>query len=208
VTSKAWVAEPLEPIVEPIAEPEPAPEPVVEVVVEPTPEPVVEVVVEPTPEPVVEPVPEAATAADPPAKAKRKVWHRASKPVVESAPPVVEPAPPVAEPAPPVVEPEVVPTIAVPEVVPVAEVLDKPAPDEPRVVPTRDPVVEHAPVPAANWQRSNSVWTDRVFNTAPRRPENETVSWPPRWKPATPFVDLTDPDDSDADRVDSAAPAD
>jgi hypothetical protein len=98
-----------------------------------------------------------------------------------------------------VVEPEVVePEVVVPEVV------------EPEVVEPADlepePVVVRAPVGAANWKRSNSVWTDRVFNTVPRRPENDAVSWPPRWKPASPVVDLTD--DAHADEVDYAAQGD
>jgi len=167
-------------------------------------------------EAVAEPVIEAAPADPPPAQ-KRKSRRR-SKPariVGVLAPDVtLEPTPvdEIVQPAPPVVEPEVVPevvqTTVVPEVVPVAEVLEQPAPDEPRVEPTPEPVVEPAPSPAANWQRSNSLWTDRVFNTTLRRPENETVSWPRRWKPEAPFVDLTDHADSEAAPVDSAAPAD
>lgn len=214
VSSKASVAEPAEPIVEPVPEPEPVIEANVEPEPEPIPEPVVEVVVEPAPEPVME-----AAPADPPPARKRKSRRR-SKPariVGVLAPDVtLEPTPvdEVVEPAPPEVVPEVVvpevvvPEVVIPEVVPVAEVLEQPAPAEPRVEPTPEPVVEPAPSPAANWQRSNSLWTDRVFNTTPRRPENETVSWPPRWKPETPFVDLTDAADSEADPVDSAAPAD
>jgi len=104
-------------------------------------------------------------------------------PVVESVvePDVVEPA--VA--APIVVEPAVVePAVVEPEVV------------EPEVV--EPDVVEPAPVAAVNWQRSSSVWTDRVFNTSPRVRVNEVVQWPPRWKP----------DVSNTDEVDYAAPAD
>jgi hypothetical protein len=122
------------------------------------------------------------------------------EPVVEPDPePMVAPAPvevpPVAEVvAPEVVEPEVVePEVVEPDVV------------EPEVV-EPEPVVRPAPVAAANWKRSNSVWTDRVFNTVPRRPENDAVSWPPRWKPASRVVDLTD--DAHADEVDYAARGD
>jgi hypothetical protein len=78
-----------------------------------------------------------------------------------------------------VVEPEVVePEVVEPEVV------------EPEVV--EPDVVEPAPVAAANWQRSSSVWTDRVFNTSPRVPANEVVQWPPRWNPDAPNTDEID----------------
>jgi hypothetical protein len=50
------------------------------------------------------------------------------------------------------------------------------------------------------------VWTNRVFNTSPRLNASETVEWPPRWKPAAPLIDLSD--ESKADEIDYAAPAD
>ena len=114
---------------------------------------------------------------------------------------VVEPpAPPKRKPrvdVPAVVIPEVViPEVVVPEVV-VPEVV------EPEVVPevVPEPEVIEA-VPAVNWQRSTSAWTQRVFNTAPRIREAETVAWPPRWKPADELIDLTD--DSEADQMDAS----
>ena len=191
---------------EPVAEAEPIPEP------EAIPEP------EPIPEPV-------EVTVDPTAAPKRRSRLRARKARiagvladVEVESPTVEPAP-VAEAvapavemgaaAPEVIEPEVieviapevvVPEVVVPEVV-VPEVVE-PVVVEPEVVaPAEEPVVEPVPVGAANWQRSNSLWTDRVFNTTSRSRESETVSWP-RSKPATRLVDITD---VGADRVDSTA---
>jgi hypothetical protein len=96
------------------------------------------------------------------------------------------------------VEPEVVPEPEVVEVeLVVPEVVEREPIVEPDVVP--EPEVIEA-VPAAAWQASSSLWTDRVFNTAPRNRESETVVWPPRWKPAAQFIDLTD--DAGAEEVD------
>jgi hypothetical protein len=135
---------------------------------------------------------------EPPAPPKRK--PRSAEPVaveavvdapVEVAEPEV-PEPRVPEPVvsePEVPEPEVVvPEVIEPDPVPEPEVRAKPE------------IVES--VPAVNWQRSTSAWTQRVFNAAPRVPEAETVTWPPRWKPADQMIDLTE--DSDADQVDAS----
>jgi hypothetical protein len=110
-------------------------------------------------------------------------------------PVVVEPAPDVEPDVVEIVEPDVVeivePVVVEPEVV-------EPAVAEPEVV-------EPAPIAAASWQRSSSVWTDRVFNTSPRLRSNEIVEWPPRWKPAASVVDIADESN---DEIDYAAPAD
>ena len=136
------------------------------------------------------------TVIDLPAEAVHDVTSKAwvAEPPVEA----------IAEPE-PVIEPEPEPVVEVP---PVAEVVEpevvEPEVVEPPVV-EPEPVRQPAPVGGANWQRSNSLWTDRVLNTIPRRPENEAVSWPPRWKPASRVVDLTD---VAADEVDYASPRD
>jgi hypothetical protein len=91
----------------------------------------------------------------------------------------------------PVEEEVVVPEVVVPEVI-------EPEPVEPVVV---EPEIVEA-VPTAAWQPSSSLWTDRVFNTAPRNPQSESVVWPPRRKPAGEVMDLTD--NSDAQEVDAS----
>lgn len=98
----------------------------------------------------------------------------------------------VAEPEVVVVEPEVIePEVVVPEVVEAAVV-------EPEV---REPeVIEPEMMPAANWSKSSSVWTNRVFNTESRFGPSETVAWPPQWKPPNEFIDITD----DSEQVDAS----
>jgi hypothetical protein len=161
-----------------------------------------------------QPATSAATIIDLPAEAVHDVTSTAefddvrAEPVVEVEPepivePEVEPEPVEAEvvEAPPVVEPEVVepepevvePVVVVPEVVEPEPIVETEVVPEPEVIEA---------VPATAWQRSSSLWTDRVFNTVPRNRESEAVVWPPRWKPAAPFVDLTD--DSDAEEIDAS----
>ncbi len=119
--------------------------------------------------------------------------------VAEAPVPVEVPEPDVAEAPVEVAEPEVAaPEVPEPEVV-VPEVIEADPTPEPEVIAKPD-IVES--VPAVNWQRSTSAWTQRVFNTAPRVREAETVTWPPRWKPADKLIDLTE--DSDVDQMDAS----
>jgi hypothetical protein len=142
-----------------------------------------EAVVEP--EPVVVPEAIAPEVVEPEVVEPEVVEPEVILPEVVEAEPVEEE----------VVVPEVVvPEVLVPEVV-VPEVVE-PEPAEPVVV---EPEIIEA-VPTATWQRSSSLWTDRVFNTAQRNPQSEAVVWPSRWKPAAQFADV--PDDSDAEAVD------
>jgi hypothetical protein len=158
-----------------------------------------------------QPASAAATIIDLPAEAVHDVTSTAevddlrAEPVVEvepiveaeAEPSVVEPEPVLVPEAavPDVVEPEPViePVVVVPEVVEPEPVVEPEAVPEPEVIEA---------VPAAAWQGSRSLWTDRVFNTAPRNRESEAVVWPPRWKPAAQFIDLTD--DPDAEEVDAS----
>jgi len=124
------------------------------------------------PEPATPPPTEASsTIIDLPAEAVHEVTSKAS--VIEV------PAEPVVETEPAVVDPPAAPKRKTRRRAPrSARIEGVLASVEADVEP--EPVVEPAPLPAANWERTNSVWTDRVFNTAPRDRDFEAVSWPPR----------------------------
>ncbi len=195
----------------PLEEPVTAPVPAARVVFEPVAvEPILEepVVVEPAvvaAPVVVEPViVEPEVVAEPEVIAEPVVVEPevVAEPVVVE-PVVVEPAvvaePVVVEPA-VVVEPVVVEPVVVEPVVVVPEVVE-PEIVEPIVV---EPEIVEAVPAAASWKPSNSLWTDRVFNTVTRFRESQTVAWPPQWKPAADVVDLAD--DSESDQVDASRP--
>lgn len=62
----------------------------------------------------------------------------------------------------------------------------------PEPVEEPEPAVSATPIAAANWQRSDSLWTAKVFNSSPGVRQTEKVTWPRGWTPLQTFDDLVD----------------
>jgi hypothetical protein len=88
---------------------------------------------------------------------------------------------------------EAIHEVVVPE--PVAEpkpAIELPPVADPDPVEEPEPAVSATPIAAANWQRSDSLWTAKVFNSSPGVRQTEKVTWPRGWTPVQTFDDLVD----------------